>query len=159
MGHQEDTPGEPCTTLEQTNVQDLGARVRLGVVLLRYPSTYVGRQRSSQRSHIKMPAASSTSGLLQNEQSETLVEEFLRLQARSSKCQSTPLPLHPLAPTAHRPLAAFMHEKSGDLLCLQDHILPGKTCQDSQITEVQSAPIWPSGALYSGLQIQNLRAQ
>lgn len=87
------------------------------------------------------------------------MEEPLRVQACSSRCQSTLPPLHSLAPTAYRCLAAVIHKKSGDPPCTQDHILPSKTCQASQITEVQSAPLWPSGALHSGLQMQNLRAQ
>lgn len=49
-----------------------------------------------------------------------------------------------LATRAHRSLAALIHEKLGDPPCLQDHILPNKTCQDSQITEVQPAPLWTS---------------
>lgn len=42
--YEEDPPGGLGTTLEQTFDQGLGARIRLVIVLLRWPSTYVSRQ-------------------------------------------------------------------------------------------------------------------
>lgn len=42
--YQEDPPGGLGTTLEQTFDQGLGARIRLVIVLLRWPFTYVSRQ-------------------------------------------------------------------------------------------------------------------
>lgn len=67
--------------------------------------------------------------------------KYVNLATRAHPYPSTHLPTHP---TAHRSLAALIHEKLGDPPCLQDHILPNKTCQDSQITEVQPAPLWTS---------------